>query len=681
MAPDLHEHPDGERAVGVVLPRYAAGGVCLTDFGPDPVVAAGGAARTGEQRQIEAIASCPPGPELGAWLRGLDLGVLPAAVVVEVVAAWDRMESWACAGKLAAVAELAVREEMDPGAPVGSGDRVGSARVVAFEVGARLRWAQLTAQRVVRRAVQLDGLLIATGAALAAGHVDSRKAGYLADRAQDLSHQAALAVEDAVLPDAGQCSGRQFEQRVEHAIRLVDAEGAAARHALAREGRRVSRPRARAEGMAAMWCVLPAPDATALDGVLDHTARTARALGDPRTVEQLRADALRDLVVGDVPAVEGPAFEARLDPPPPPAPHVARDGRDGPWITTIGQPVHPRPIAPDPTARVIPIPAPAAAPAAAGIEVDTATAPAAETATTAEAANRTANTDTTADNDPRTATGTAGAGTGDAGRTATGTGDAGTGGAGTDDVSTDDVSADGSSTTDVDTSAPATDAPAADAPATDAAGVDPQAPDPALVAAAHRNRTSAGLGCETCGGRRGAQVRVTIAASTLLGLDDQPGDLDGFGPIDALTARALAAGGVWQRIVTDPLTDQPLDVGRRRYRPPAALDEHVRVRDKTCAAPGCTIPATHADLDHAIAYRPQPGDPPGTPLGGTDANNLGPLCRTHHRLKTTGGFRLRQIEPGLFEWTTPTGHRYLVRPGTGRSLHTTTHPHHDPPPF
>ena len=84
MAPDLHEHPDGERAVGVVLPRYAAGGVCVTDFGPDPVVvAAGGAARTGEQRQVEAIAACPPGPELGAWLRGLDLGVLPAAVVVE----------------------------------------------------------------------------------------------------------------------------------------------------------------------------------------------------------------------------------------------------------------------------------------------------------------------------------------------------------------------------------------------------------------------------------------------------------------------------------------------------------------------------------------------------------------------------------------------------------------------
>jgi hypothetical protein len=369
-----------------------------------------------------------------------------------------------------------------------------------------------------------------------------------------------------VLPDADQCSHAQFEQRVEHAIALVDAEGAALRHATAREGRRVTHPRRRPDGMAAMWCVLAAADAARLDGVLDHTARAARALGDPRTLDQLRADGLRDLVVGDVPAVEGPAFEVRLHPPasrPVPV--------DRAW-TTPGGPT--RPVAPEPTATVTPIPVP----------------------------------------------------------------------------------------------------PAASEPAPTAAH------DPAPGAAA-AHRTGAGSGCGRCGGRPGAQVRVTIAASTLLGLDDQPGDLEGYGAIDAVTARALAAGGDWQRIVTDPLTEQTLDVGRRRYRPPVALDEHVRVRDKTCAAPGCTVPATRTDLDHTIAYHPQPGAPPDTPLGGTDASNLGPLCRAHHRLKTVGGFRLRQIEPGLFAWITPTGHRYLVRPGTGRSLHTTTAPHDAEPPF
>jgi hypothetical protein len=564
MASDLHEHPGGDPAAGVVLPRYGDDGRCLTEYGPDP---GAGAARTAQQRQIEAIAACPPGPVLDAWLRGLDLSVLPAGVVVEVVAAWDRMESSAHAGKLAAVAELVVRPTMDPDRTPGCGAApVGRERVVAGEVGMRLRLPVLTASRVVRDAVLLDGLLQATGAALATGHVDARKADTLVRRARDLPYEATLAVEDAVLPDADQCSHAQFEQRVEHPIALVDAEGAALRHAKAREGRRVTHPRRRPDGMAAMWCVLSAPDAARLDGVLDHTARTARALGDPRTLDQLRADGLRDLIVGDVPAREGPAFEVRLHPPARrPAPV------DRAW-TTPGGPTPPRPMAPEPTATITPILVP----------------------------------------------------------------------------------------------------PAASEPAPTAAH------DPAPGAAAAR-RT--GSGCGTCGGRPGAQVRVTIAASTLLGLDDQPGDLEGYGAIDAVTARALAAGGDWQRIVTDPLTEQTLDVGRRRYRPPAALDEHVRVRDKTCAAPGCTVPAARADLDHTIEYHPQPGAPPDTPLGGTDAGNLGPLCRAHHRLKTVGGFRLRQIEPGLFEWITPTGHRYLVRPSTGRSLHTTTVPHDAEPPF
>jgi hypothetical protein len=564
MASDLHEHPGGDPAAGVVLPRYGDDGRCLTEYGPDP---GAGAARTAQQRQIEAIAACPPGPVLDAWLRGLDLSVLPAGVVLEVVAAWDRMESSAHAGKLAAVAELVVRPTMDPDRTPGCGAApVGRERVVAGEVGMRLRLPVLTASRVVRDAVLLDGLLQATGAALATGHVDARKADTLVRRARDLPYEATLAVEDAVLPDADQCSHAQFEQRVEHPIALVDAEGAALRHAKAREGRRVTHPRRRPDGMAAMWCVLSAPDAARLDGVLDHTARTARALGDPRTLDQLRADGLRDLIVGDVPAREGPAFEVRLHPPARrPAPV------DRAW-TTPGGPTPPRPMAPEPTATITPILVP----------------------------------------------------------------------------------------------------PAASEPAPTAAH------DPAPGAAAAR-RT--GSGCGTCGGRPGAQVRVTIAASTLLGLDDQPGDLEGYGAIDAVTARALAAGGDWQRIVTDPLTEQTLDVGRRRYRPPAALDEHVRVRDKTCAAPGCTVPAARADLDHTIAYHPQPGAPPDTPLGGTDAGNLGPLCRAHHRLKTVGGFRLRQIAPGLFEWITPTGHRYLVRPGTGRSLDTTTVPHDAEPPF
>uniref|UniRef100_UPI00130E9D5B HNH endonuclease signature motif containing protein n=1 Tax=Cellulosimicrobium cellulans TaxID=1710 RepID=UPI00130E9D5B len=415
--------------------------------------------------------------------------------------------------------------------------------------------------------------------------------------------QAAHAVEDAVLPDAAQCSRRQLEQRVAREVRIADPQGEAGRNTRARCTRRVTRPRRRPHGMAAMWVVLAAEDATRVDGVLHHAARTAKALGDPRTLDQLRADGFRDLVVGDVPESDGPAFEVHLDPPAP-VPTRRRASRRWPETTTRGAPT--RPAEPIPTATLTPVSDPEASTA------PTESVPIAPTPSEM-APGETAPTPPPASTEPAPG------------------------------------------------AAPAAPVPAA--PASDLA-----------TAAARRS-------CTRCAGRPGAEVNLTIAASTLLGLDDHPADLDGYGPIDAVRARALADGGTWRRIITDPLTGQVLDVGRQRYRPPAALDEFVRTRDTTCAAPGCTVPARSADLDHTIEYHRRPGDPPDTPLGRTDADNLGPLCHRHHRLKTDGGFRLRQIQPGLFEWITPTGHRYLTRPGTGRNHDATTDPYDAPPPF
>lgn len=45
-------------------------------------------------------------------------------------------------------------------------------------------------------------------------------------------------------------------------------------------------------------------------------------------------------------------------------------------------------------------------------------------------------------------------------------------------------------------------------------------------------------------GRVHVQVGVTVAASTLAGSDDEPGDLAGYGPITAQTARELAGGAL-----------------------------------------------------------------------------------------------------------------------------------------
>jgi hypothetical protein len=157
------------------------------------------------------------------------------------------------------------------------------------------------------------------------------------------------------------------------------------------------------------------------------------------------------------------------------------------------------------------------------------------------------------------------------------------------------------------------------------------------------------------GRRRGkaASVDVTVSVTTLLGIDNQPGHLAGYGPITAEVARRIAANGTWRRILTDPASGAVLDVGRQRYTPPADLAEHVIVRDRTCRFPTCTRPAAGCDVDHTVPY--EQGGP-------TSDGNLDPLHRSHHNDKTHDGWWLEQPEPGTFVWTSPTGHTYEVEP-------------------
>jgi hypothetical protein len=95
-----------------------------------------------------------------------------------------------------------------------------------------------------------------------------------------------------------------------------------------------------------------------------------------------------------------------------------------------------------------------------------------------------------------------------------------------------------------------------------------------------------------------------------------------------------------------------------RYTPSRRLAEFVRCRDLTCRFPGCSEPATHADIDHTIAW----------PIGPTCASNLKCLCRRHHLLKTfwggPNGWRDRQLPDGTIIWTSPHGRTFTTEPGS-----------------
>jgi Domain of unknown function (DUF222)/HNH endonuclease len=150
-------------------------------------------------------------------------------------------------------------------------------------------------------------------------------------------------------------------------------------------------------------------------------------------------------------------------------------------------------------------------------------------------------------------------------------------------------------------------------------------------------------------------VQVTVPASTLLGLEDHPGELAGYGPITAGTARRLAGTGVLRRLLTDPVDGRLLDYGRRIYRPPADLANFVMARDQVCTFPGCAMPAWRCELDHRRPWA----------VGGTtDSDNMHLLCRRHHRAKDHGPWRAHRNRDGSTTWISPTGRIYRTQPPT-----------------
>jgi Domain of unknown function (DUF222) len=230
-------------------------------------------------------------------------------------------------------------------------------------------------------------------------------------------------------------------------------------------------------------------------------------------------------------------------------------------------------------------------------------------------------------------------------------------------------------------------------------------------------------GCDTAGEpvaqprASGAGMELRVRLSTLLGHDEYPAELAGWGPVHAGLARAQAtalARGQWRFAITDE-HGQLLHCGITQARPlgwptrTAGCRQIVELQipaitlHDLASAPdalGSWGPVV-ADLthQHSNAQRPATGDPtrrfPGTalrrhveirdrycvmigcraPAHGTDTDhtldharsratiehNLGNVCRHDHRLKHEGSWQLHQPEPGVFRWTSRLGHVYQLR--------------------
>ena len=482
------------------------------------------------------------------------------------------------------------------------------------------------------------------------GVLDSAKAFLVTRRLEDVPTPVALAVQDKVLPQAPGRSVSQVGRDLERALMEIDPDGHAERSQNNTERRCVSRPRPAGEGLCQVRLLLPAMDALLLDATLDAIAASARACGEKRTLGQLRADAitamsLSVLRTSQIAAFSQPAQGVSADRAERQAGGDSSPARTPSPVTSTSSRTSQDDSDIDVTAgagqgRLLPdgVPLEGLLGALSGLVGSTSPwwTPSATGHLPLPAGIR-INVNVTVPLNSLV-----GLAPPDDGPT--GSNDPGGGGPGESAAATSDPLNGAAS-------------PGGRRSLPTASGRSLPEPGPAapatLFSAAHDSQPtvphSASLSATPA---EVAEVRIGARSVA----------------VPAMTAWALAAGGTWRRLVTDPASGTVLDVGRTRYRPPVGLADLVRARDRACVFPTCQTPASRCDIDHLIAW---------SQGGTTSLDNLVVLCEAHHRLKHTPGWALTKDQTtGVLSWHTPDKTVYRRHPdGTITRLPHKVGPH------
>lgn len=128
------------------------------------------------------------------------------------------------------------------------------------------------------------------------------------------------------------------------------------------------------------------------------------------------------------------------------------------------------------------------------------------------------------------------------------------------------------------------------------------------------------------------------------------GNTRGLASIERLEQWATTVGTVVRPIIVVDLAD---DIEAAGYVPTARQRRQAALIHQKCSFPYCQARAEHCDLDHRAAYADG---------GPTSSQNLTPLCRQHHRMKTHHGWRYHRIRAGVYRWRSPHGYEYVVSP-------------------
>lgn len=149
-------------------------------------------------------------------------------------------------------------------------------------------------------------------------------------------------------------------------------------------------------------------------------------------------------------------------------------------------------------------------------------------------------------------------------------------------------------------------------------------------------------------------LHVHLAEGALVGAGGLARVQEAAGPVTAEQVR-LWCGNPDTRVTLQPVIDLAEHIEVDSYEASTRLKNQADLRDVICVFAFCTRKAHRCDHDHRVDH--DDGGP-------TCTCNIAPICRHHHRAKTTGGWSYVTVEPGTYLWRSPLGFQFL-RDATG----------------
>jgi hypothetical protein len=134
-------------------------------------------------------------------------------------------------------------------------------------------------------------------------------------------------------------------------------------------------------------------------------------------------------------------------------------------------------------------------------------------------------------------------------------------------------------------------------------------------------------------------------------------ELDDGTPLPVSTLRRLCCDADIFPVVLGG-DGEVLDVGRTRRSVNRAQRRALKAMHRTCIHPECTVTFADCEIHHVIWWRL---------LGGTDIENLVPLCTRHHHLVHEGGWTLTLDVDRVATWTRPDGTVHHTGPTIDRT--------------